>query len=77
MATPAITKAELAEMLKGMGLPVSGSELYQRFYLASVPMKKGDKGDPGPTGPRGPIAIHVSATPPYSPALGQLWLDIS
>lgn len=77
MATPAITKAELAEMLKGMGLPVSGSELYQRFYLASVPMKKGDKGDPGPTGPRGPIAIHVSATPPDSPALGQLWLDIS
>ena len=77
MATPAITKAELAEMLKGMGLPVSGSELYQRFYLASVPMKKGDKGDPGPKGPRGPIAIHVSATPPDSPALGQLWLDIS
>ena len=77
MATPAITKAELAEMLKGMGLPVSGSELYQRFYAASVPMKKGDKGDPGPRGPVGPIAIHVSATPPDSPALGQLWLDIS
>ena len=115
MATPAITKAELAEMLKGMGLPVSGSELYQRigsaqakpgaaptfskaqlsemlgalglplsgadlyqrFYAASVPMKKGDKGDPGPRGPVGPIAIHVSATPPDSPAMGQLWLDIS
>lgn len=64
-------------MLKGMGLPVSGTELYERFYRASIPLKKGDKGDQGPTGPRGPIAIHISATPPVSPQVDQLWLDIS
>ena len=46
----AISAPELAETLKSMGLPVSGSELYQRFYLASVPMKKGEKGDPGRDG---------------------------
>jgi hypothetical protein len=70
-------KAELAEALKGMGLPVSGPELYERFYRASIPLKKGDKGDPGPRGPTGPIAIYISATPPASPQLNQLWLDIS
>ncbi len=70
-------KAELAEALKGMGLPVSGPELYERVYRASIPLKKGDKGDKGDPGPRGPIAIHISATPPTSPQINQLWLDIS
>jgi hypothetical protein len=42
---------------------------------------RGDQGIPGPTGPRGftggIVPITVSTTPPVSPNVNDLWIDIS
>ena len=38
---------------------------------------RGPPGPPGPPGPEGGTTIVVSATPPPSPIVGLLWLDIS
>lgn len=50
---------------------------------AGLPGPKGDKGDTGDQGVQGPgilsniVRITASATPPDSPELNDLWIDIS